>query len=207
VLETNVDANPSDVEIHADSLQPTIKSSAVVGIPVVDRPELTPAPSVIVDEMMVDKPEDGPSIVIEEEAIDDPEPLPTAPSTVIKLKLTPALLSAVDQKMADKDAIPADGEFIPDTLENEEMMMKPEVLMPEVRRSAVPHMVLTVPTSINDLFEVKESGVPAAGSGCFARRNIPVHTLVGFYFGVPMTEDEFDSLKDSTGLASSYSVY
>jgi hypothetical protein len=59
---------------------------------------------------------------------------------------------------------------------------------------------------MTDLFEVKESRVEGAGSGCFTRYNIPVHTLVGFYFGVPMTEDEFDSLKDKTGLASSYSV-
>ncbi|KAI8061360.1 hypothetical protein BDF21DRAFT_497279 [Thamnidium elegans] len=41
--------------------------------------------------------------------------------------------------------------------------------------------------------------------GLFANRNLPNNTPLGFYFGVPMTEDEFDSMKDGIGQASDYS--
>lgn len=41
--------------------------------------------------------------------------------------------------------------------------------------------------------------------GLFANRNLPKNTPLGFYFGVPMTEDEFDSMKDGIGQASDYS--
>lgn len=45
-----------------------------------------------------------------------------------------------------------------------------------------------------------------AGRGLFAKCLIPKWAIIGFYFGVPMTELEFDSLKDGKGLASNYSV-
>lgn len=41
--------------------------------------------------------------------------------------------------------------------------------------------------------------------GLFASRHLPNHTPLGYYFGVPMTEDEFDSMKDGIGQASEYS--
>ncbi|KAJ3060767.1 hypothetical protein HK102_009365, partial [Quaeritorhiza haematococci] len=63
-----------------------------------------------------------------------------------------------------------------------------------------------IPTSLYDVVEVRPSTIPNAGRGCFATRRIPAGTTIGFYFGVPMTEDEFDSLKDHVGLASHYSI-
>ncbi|KND03456.1 uncharacterized protein SPPG_00939 [Spizellomyces punctatus DAOM BR117] len=61
-----------------------------------------------------------------------------------------------------------------------------------------------IPTSLDQVVEVKESTIPNAGRGLFAKRFLPAWTFLGFYFGVPMTEDEFDSLKDGVGLASHY---
>ncbi|KAL1921714.1 uncharacterized protein VTP21DRAFT_10356 [Calcarisporiella thermophila] len=63
-----------------------------------------------------------------------------------------------------------------------------------------------VPKSIHDIVEVRPSTIPGAGSGLFAKRFLPYNTPLGFYFGVPMTEDEYDSLKDGVGLASNYSI-
>jgi hypothetical protein len=39
-----------------------------------------------------------------------------------------------------------------------------------------------------------------------AKRGIPKYTPLGFYFGVPLTEDEFDSMKDGLGKASDYAI-
>jgi len=70
-----------------------------------------------------------------------------------------------------------------------------------------PPLSLTVPTSILDLLYTQTSSLgPNAGLGCFTRYNIEIHTIIGFYFGVPMTEDEYDSLKDNVGIASSFSI-
>ncbi|KAJ2546128.1 hypothetical protein EV175_005714, partial [Coemansia sp. RSA 1933] len=63
-----------------------------------------------------------------------------------------------------------------------------------------------VPTTWRDIVEVKSSTILNAGDGLFAVRNLPAGVPLGFYFGVPMTEDEFDSLKEKTGLASHYSI-
>ncbi|KAI7887754.1 uncharacterized protein EV154DRAFT_426860 [Mucor mucedo] len=41
--------------------------------------------------------------------------------------------------------------------------------------------------------------------GLFASRPLPHNIPLGYYFGVPMTEDEFDSMKDGIGQASEYS--
>lgn len=62
------------------------------------------------------------------------------------------------------------------------------------------------PKSLSDLLEVKTSSMENAGNGCFAKRYIPLHTLIGFYFGVPMSEDEFDLLKENVGIASQYTI-
>ncbi|KAG2182427.1 hypothetical protein INT43_007357 [Umbelopsis isabellina] len=63
-----------------------------------------------------------------------------------------------------------------------------------------------VPKTWKDIVEVKPSNIPNSGNGLFAIRDLPYNTPLGFYFGVPMTEDEFDSLKDNVGMASQYSI-
>jgi prepilin-type processing-associated H-X9-DG protein len=61
-----------------------------------------------------------------------------------------------------------------------------------------------IPKSLDEVLQVKESLIPNAGKGVFAKMDIPKHTYLGFYFGVPVDEDEFDSLKDGVGVASEY---
>lgn len=63
-----------------------------------------------------------------------------------------------------------------------------------------------VPKSWRDIVRVGESTIPGAGRGLFATRKLPYNSPLGFYFGVPMTEDEYDSLKDGVGRASEYSI-
>jgi len=63
-----------------------------------------------------------------------------------------------------------------------------------------------VPTCLADVVRVDVSSIPDSGNGLFAKIDIPASTPLGFYFGVPMTEYEFDSLKDGVGLASHYSI-
>ncbi|KAJ3179884.1 hypothetical protein HDU87_002452 [Geranomyces variabilis] len=61
-----------------------------------------------------------------------------------------------------------------------------------------------IPTSLRDILEVKESTIPNSGRGVFAKWFLPANTEVGFYFGIPMTEDEFDSLKGNLGVSNAY---
>ncbi|KAG0290902.1 hypothetical protein BGZ96_005660 [Linnemannia gamsii] len=63
-----------------------------------------------------------------------------------------------------------------------------------------------VPTSLAEVVEVKASTLPNAGKGLFAKIDIPAGTPLGFYFGMPMSENEFDSLKEGVGSASQYSI-
>ncbi|KAF9427432.1 hypothetical protein BGZ94_004920 [Podila epigama] len=63
-----------------------------------------------------------------------------------------------------------------------------------------------VPTSLSDVVRVDVSTIPNSGNGLFAKIDLPASTPLGFYFGVPMTENEFDSLKDGVGVASHYSI-
>jgi hypothetical protein len=63
-----------------------------------------------------------------------------------------------------------------------------------------------IPKSVDEVVEVRESSIPNAGRGVFAKRRIPKHTIIGFYFGVPLTEDEFDCVKEKIGQASQYAV-
>jgi hypothetical protein len=63
-----------------------------------------------------------------------------------------------------------------------------------------------VPTCMDDIVYVASSAIANAGSGLFAKRHIPYNMPIGFYFGVPMTEDEYDSTKDRVGRASEYSI-
>ncbi|KAJ3271199.1 hypothetical protein HDV01_006988 [Terramyces sp. JEL0728] len=85
--------------------------------------------------------------------------------------------------------------------------LTPEELVPNVDETNIfkkPKEYI-IPNNFGDLFEIKQSLIPNAGNGLFAKRTIPKSTFLGFYFGVPMTEDEFDSLKEGKGQASVYS--
>ncbi|KAJ1669537.1 hypothetical protein EV182_008715, partial [Spiromyces aspiralis] len=68
------------------------------------------------------------------------------------------------------------------------------------------HRESDIPQSWRDIVRVGPSSIPNAGNGLFAVRDLPAHCPLGFYFGVPMTEDEFDSLKENLGLCSHYSI-
>jgi len=59
---------------------------------------------------------------------------------------------------------------------------------------------------LGDVVEVRPLTIPNADNGLFADRNLPMATPLGFYFDVPMMEDEFDHLKDKVGRASHYSM-
>ncbi|CAG8570389.1 8840_t:CDS:2 [Diversispora eburnea] len=63
-----------------------------------------------------------------------------------------------------------------------------------------------VPKNLDEVVEIRPSTIPNAGNGLFAKRNLPMATPLGFYFGVPMMEDEFDQVKDKVGKASHYSM-
>ncbi|KAJ3056159.1 hypothetical protein HK097_007883 [Rhizophlyctis rosea] len=64
---------------------------------------------------------------------------------------------------------------------------------------------IVIPKSLSEVVEVRTSTIPGAGRGLFAKRHIFPETILGFYFGVPMTEDDYDSTKDHVGMASHYS--
>ncbi|CAJ0892880.1 13630_t:CDS:2 [Entrophospora sp. SA101] len=64
----------------------------------------------------------------------------------------------------------------------------------------------TVPKGIEEIVEVRPSTIPNAGNGLFAKQDIPNTTPLGFFFGVPMLEEEFELHKDSIGMAADYSM-
>ncbi|KAJ3044467.1 hypothetical protein HDV00_001894 [Rhizophlyctis rosea] len=64
---------------------------------------------------------------------------------------------------------------------------------------------VVIPKSLDEVVEVRKSTISGAGRGLFAKRHLFPETILGFYFGVPMTEDDFDSSKDRVGVASQYS--
>jgi len=53
-----------------------------------------------------------------------------------------------------------------------------------------------------NLIELKESGVPGAGTGVFAKKDIPVNTDLGFYRGEHLTDTEFEKKFSDTGLGT-----
>ncbi|KAF9117504.1 hypothetical protein BGX30_005410, partial [Mortierella sp. GBA39] len=63
-----------------------------------------------------------------------------------------------------------------------------------------------VPKSLAEVVEVKASKIPNAGKGLFAKIDLPAGTPLGFYFGMPISENEFDSLKEGVGAASQYAI-
>lgn len=52
------------------------------------------------------------------------------------------------------------------------------------------------------LIEMKESGVPGAGTGVFAKKDIPVNTDLGFYRGEHLTDTEFEKKFSDAGLGT-----
>ena len=85
--------------------------------------------------------------------------------------------------------------------------LKTKVVHPPMPTYTLDELDLSdIPTSWKDIVYVAPSRIPDAGLGLFAKRKLPYNTPIGFYFGVPMTEDEFDSLKDRVGRASEYSI-
>ncbi|PVU93077.1 hypothetical protein BB561_003484 [Smittium simulii] len=66
--------------------------------------------------------------------------------------------------------------------------------------------LLEIPKCWLDIVSIKKSSIPSAGNGLFAKIFLPAGIPLGFYFGVPMTEDEFDYHKDKVGKASHYSI-
>eukprot|EP00669_Euglena_mutabilis_P008229 TRINITY_DN3332_c0_g1_i1.p1 TRINITY_DN3332_c0_g1~~TRINITY_DN3332_c0_g1_i1.p1 ORF type:complete len:469 (+),score=82.06 TRINITY_DN3332_c0_g1_i1:1426-2832(+) len=62
------------------------------------------------------------------------------------------------------------------------------------------------PRTEADLVQVRRSNIVSAGRGAFALVDIPADTVLGFYFGVPCFEDEYDRDKDRVGHASRYSI-
>src|SRR5439155_26193406 len=63
-----------------------------------------------------------------------------------------------------------------------------------------------VPQEIEEIVEVKPSTIPNAGNGLFAKIDIPNAMPLGFFFGVPMLEEEFELHKDNIGVAADYSI-
>ncbi|KAI9271827.1 hypothetical protein BDA99DRAFT_557039 [Phascolomyces articulosus] len=64
-----------------------------------------------------------------------------------------------------------------------------------------------VPRSWRDLIRVvMDNDSQPQQQKLIAKKFIPNNTPLGFYFGVPMTTDEFESLKESVGNAKEYSV-
>ncbi|KAJ1927828.1 hypothetical protein IWQ60_002593 [Tieghemiomyces parasiticus] len=160
----------------------------------------------------------------------DEPPAPTAPSEALKAA-PPApteSTAAAEREMATTTAEPA-GASLPTAVKEETLAATepstsepPAATDPPAPQPVTPSngtMAATnsnpnhpatddddLPRSWQDIVEVRESSIPGAGNGLFAARDLPAYTPLGFYFGVPMTEDEFDSLKDHVGLASHYSI-
>ncbi|ORE08376.1 hypothetical protein BCV72DRAFT_271885 [Rhizopus microsporus var. microsporus] len=85
--------------------------------------------------------------------------------------------------------------------------LKTKVVHPPMPTYTLDELDLSdIPGSWKDIVYVAPSRIPGAGLGLFAKRKLPYNAPIGFYFGVPMTEDEFDSLKDRVGRSSEYSI-
>ncbi|KAI9290933.1 hypothetical protein K502DRAFT_345001 [Neoconidiobolus thromboides FSU 785] len=65
---------------------------------------------------------------------------------------------------------------------------------------------LPIPTNWKDLFYVGPSTIKGANLGLFAKRFVPKDTVIGYYFGVPTTEYDFDKHKGLNKYVSSYSI-
>lgn len=71
------------------------------------------------------------------------------------------------------------------------------------QKETQPQIIGYTPKSWQEIISLRKSHQHQYG--LFANRNLPKNMPLGFYFGVPMTEDEFDSMKDGIGQANKYS--
>ncbi|KAJ2014224.1 hypothetical protein GGI03_002142 [Coemansia sp. RSA 2337] len=121
-----------------------------------------------------------------------------------------AISAAVD--VAPNGALPVERQEVPErpALEHEPQLQPASGesvgIAPGIVADSEPPVANNIPTCWRDIVEVKPSSIPNAGNGLFAVCDLPGGIPLGFYFGVPMTEDEFDSLKEKVGLASHYSI-
>ncbi|KAJ2453142.1 hypothetical protein GGF42_003875 [Coemansia sp. RSA 2424] len=157
----------------------------------------------------------------------DPEPLPLAeplvqpPTTttdiiaegsrpadaLVSLTSDPTLGGAapVDEQQQQTSSVP-ELERQPQPANDEATKEALEAATDPTADNVPPPVTNKIPTCWRDIVEVKPSTIPNAGNGLFAVCDLPGGIPLGFYFGVPMTEDEFDSLKEKVGLASHYSI-
>jgi hypothetical protein len=68
-----------------------------------------------------------------------------------------------------------------------------------------------IPDSLQDIVYAKYPGsnkntTTAIPSSIHAKRRLPINTPLGFYFGTPTTEDEFELFKEDQGNATRYCV-
>ena len=96
--------------------------------------------------------------------------------------------------------------LIPKKAEGQALTPASEPIISTKHEIQEPTTTYVIPKSWKDIVRIAPSTIPSAGNGLFAIRDLPSHCPLGFYFGVPMTEDEFDSLKDHLGMASHYSI-
>ncbi|CAG8577386.1 9444_t:CDS:2 [Funneliformis mosseae] len=131
----------------------------------------------------------------------------------LKAKRTPLLLTYPEQTI-EIDTRPATATRNKKKLQQQllEQQKRLDSEDPDICRASLPDEILNgldlsnVPKSLNDVVEVRPSTIQNAGNGLFAKRNLPMATPLGFYFGVPMMEDDFDNSKDKIGRASHYSM-
>ncbi|CAG8583582.1 13203_t:CDS:2 [Funneliformis caledonium] len=131
----------------------------------------------------------------------------------LKAKRTPLLLTYPEQTI-EIDTRPATATRNKKKLQQQllEQQKRLDSEDPDICRASLPDEILNgldlsnVPKSLDDVVEVRPSTIQNAGNGLFAKRNLPMATPLGFYFGVPMMEDDFDNSKDKIGRASHYSM-
>ncbi|KAI8085759.1 uncharacterized protein B0P05DRAFT_569975 [Gilbertella persicaria] len=111
-----------------------------------------------------------------------------------------------DKENAVKDQTPSFTKQAIETkaLRNVDLNSRPKEEVPQYTLDQLD--LSDIPTNWRDVVYIAPSCIPGAGNGLFAKRKIPFNVPIGFYFGVPMTEDEFDSLKDRVGRSSEYSI-
>ncbi|CAO3626208.1 unnamed protein product [Mucor hiemalis] len=107
---------------------------------------------------------------------------------------TPMNTTTVEEEESSNSTLPA-----PTKPKKQPIPPEPFIALEELDLS-------NIPVSWRDIVEVAPSKIPGGGNGLFAKRKLPYNTPIGFYFGVPMSEDEFDALKDRVGRSSEYSI-
>lgn len=64
-----------------------------------------------------------------------------------------------------------------------------------------------IPTSWRDIVRVEHTATSKGDTYCvYTNRRLPINIPIGFYFGVPVSEEEFDLFKEDNGQALAYSI-